>query len=450
MSTSPAVRYASCGDGHVAYQVAGSGPVDLLVSSYGNASIESFEDEPRLAAFMDALAAFARVIRFDWRGVGLSDPAPAGSEGPEASMAGRVQDMLAVMDAVGAEKVAVLAWMLTGPPAVLLAAQAPERVCSLVFVNTTARMLEAPGYEFGVPLDVVRQFDEEVIDPSAGTDAAEVVAVHAPSMAGDDAFRRWWVDAGRRGASPARARAFLRTIMETDVRAELGSLSVPSLVLQRRASIWFRPEHGEYLAEQIPGARLVWLPGSDMPPFTEAADLVVEEIEEFLTGVRTLRAPETELATLLLTDIVGSTGLASSLGDRRYRALLDGLDAVTAREVGRHRGRVVRSTGDGALAVFDSPARAIRCAKAVVAAAGAEGYGLRAGLHTGEVELHGPAVGGVALHIGEGVCSSAAAGEVVVSRTVADLVAGGDFELVDLGERELPGAAAAWRLFRVA
>ena len=446
MSTSLPVRYAPCGEGHVAYQVQGSGPVDLLVSSYGNASIGSFEEEPRLGAFMEALAGFARVIRFDWRGVGLSDPLPgAASEG----MGRRVEDMVAVMDAAGADKAAVLAWMLTGPPAILLARTVPERVAAIAFVNTTARLLEGPGYEFGVPLSVVRQFDEEVMEPSAEADSAEVVAIHAPSMAGDDVFRRWWVDSGRRGASPARARAFLRAMMATDMRGELDSLTVPSLVLQRRDTVWFRPEHGEFLARHIPGARLVWLPGSDMPPFTETADLVVEEIEEFLTGERTVRVPDTELVTLLLTDIVGSTGLAAALGDRRFRALLDGHDAVAAREVERHRGRVVRSTGDGTLAVFDSPARAIRCAKALVAAAAAEGYGLRAGVHTGEVERRGADIGGVALHIGERVCAVAGAGEVVVSRTVADLVAGSGLELEDLGERDLQDAGSAWRLFRV-
>jgi class 3 adenylate cyclase/pimeloyl-ACP methyl ester carboxylesterase len=444
MTSAPPIRYAPCGGSHVAYQVIGSGPVDLLVSSYGNASIGSFEDEPRLASFMEALSRFARVIRFDWRGVGLSDPLPAGE-----GMSARVDDMVAVMDAAGAAKVAVLAWMLTGPPAVLLAKAAPERVSSIVFVNTTARLLEGPGYEFGVPREVVRQFDEEIINPEAEADSAEVVAVHAPSMANDAVFRRWWVESGRRGASPARARAFLRTLMETDVRDDLPSVSVPALVLQRRNSVWFRPEHGEYLAAQLPDARLVWLPGSDMPPFTEGADLVIGEIEEFLTGERTITAPDTALVTVLLTDIVGSTELAASIGDRRFRALLDGNDAVTASEVSRHGGRVVRSTGDGTLAVFDSPARAIRCAKALVAAAANEGYGLRAGVHTGEVEVRGSDVGGVAVHIGERVCATAAGNDVVVSRTVADLVAGGDFDLVDLGEHDLGGTGGAWRLFGV-
>jgi class 3 adenylate cyclase len=446
VSSAPAIRYAPIEGGHVAYQVTGAGPVDLLVPSYGNASIASFEDEPRLAHFMGALASFARVVRFDWRGVGLSDPVPATS--PDG-MERRVEEMVAVMDAVGSVRGAVLAWMLAGPPAVALATSHPERVSSLVFVNTTARMLEAPGYEFGVPMEVVNQFDQEVIAPEVEVDSAEVVAIHAPSMAGDAVFRRWWDESGRSGASPARARANLRATMNTDVRGLLPRVSAPSLVLQRRQSIWFRPEHGEYLAAHIPGARLVWLPGSDMPPFTEGADLIVEEIEEFLTGERHVHEPETELATVLFTDIVGSTELAGSLGDRRWRDLLDRHDETAAREVSRFRGRVVKSTGDGVLAVFDSPARAIRCALSLTAAAAGDGLELRAGLHTGEIEVRGADIGGIAVHIGQRVCATAGAGEVVLSRTVADLVAGGGFDLEDHGEHELRGVAGSWRLFGV-
>jgi class 3 adenylate cyclase len=443
--TSPTIHYAPLDGGHVAYQVVGAGQVDLLVSSYGNASIDSFEDEPRLAHFMDSLAAFARVIRFDWRGVGLSDPAPA----TDADfVSARTDDMVAVLDAVGSHRCAVLAWMLAGPPAIALATSRPERVAALVFVNTTARMLQGEGYEFGVPREVVELFDEEVIAPEVEVETAEVVAVHAPSMAGDETFRRWWEASGRSGASPARARANLQAMMGSDVRGLLASVAVPSLVLQRRQSIWFRPEHGRYLAEHIPEAKLVWLAGSDMPPFTEGADAIVEEIEEFLTGERHVHGPDTELATVLCTDMVGSTELAASLGDRRWRDVLDRHDEITARQVGRSHGRVVEHTGDGALALFDSPARAIRCALSLLAAAPDGGFTLRAGVHTGEIESRAGETGGVAVHIGQRVCAAAGAGEVLVSRTVADLVAGGGFDLEDRGEHELAGVSGAWRLFR--
>ena len=443
MSVTRTTSYARAADGgYVGYQTMGAGPVDLLISSYGSVSIDSFDELPQLAHFLDSLASFARVVLFDWRGVGLSDPLPAS---PEPDLPHATADILAVLDAIGT-KPSLLAWLNTGPTMVTLAARHPDRVRSLILSNTIAKLEQAPGYEWGVPTKVVSSFLTDVIDPNGAGENERVVAIHAPSTVGDTNFARWWDDGGRRGASPGTAQRIMRALIAADVRELLPSVRVPTLVLHGRNVEWYRLGHGRYLADHIPGARLVELDSTDMPIFTDAAESALEEIEEFLTGERHMHAPPRELMTVVFTDVVDSTRQLSALGDRRWREVLDDLDRLADREVRRHRGRVVKTTGDGMLAVFDSPARAIRCTTAIAATAPVP---LRAGIHTGEIELRGSDVGGFAVHVGQRVCAAAAAGETLVSRTVADLVAGSGFTFVDRGEHELKGLDGRWQLYAV-
>src|SRR5215471_6476240 len=363
MSSTRRTQYARAPDGaYVAYQTMGSGDVDLLIGSYGSISIDSFDEMPQLAHFLDTLATFVRVVLFDWRGVGLSDPLPAD---PEPALPHGTADVLAVLDAIGTQA-SFLAWLNSGPTAVTLAARHPNRLRSLILANTIAKLVRAPGYEFGLPPQLAAQFDDDVIEPSGSeTYTSELVRLHAPSLASDEAFVRWWEDGGRRGAGPATAHRFMQGLTNADVRELLPSVSVPTLVLHGRDITWYRVGHGKYLANHIPNAKFVELPSADMPVFTTASELALEEIEEFLTGQRHTHEPPRELMTVLFTDIVDSTRQLAEVGDRRWRTVLDEYERATEREVLRFRGRVVKATGDGMLAVFDSPARAIRCAIAI-------------------------------------------------------------------------------------
>jgi class 3 adenylate cyclase len=446
MTTTRATSYARSADGgYVGYQTMGSGAVDLLIGSYGSISIDSFDELPQLAHFLDSLASFARLVLFDWRGVGLSDPLP---DDPAPTLAHSPADVLAVLDAIAADDApaALLAWLNSGPTAVTLAAEQPDRLHALLLVNTLAKLVRAPGYEFGISRATARSFDEDVIDPSGTGGEFEVVRMHAPSMVADESFVRWWENGGRRGASPSTAHRFMRGLAAADVRELLPAVTVPTLVLHARDVGWYNVENGRYLATHIPGAKLVELPSADMTVFSDAAELAVEEIEEFLTGERHVHEPARELMTVLFTDIVDSTRQVATLGDREWRRVLDEYERMAEREVRRFRGRVVKTTGDGMLAVFDSPARAIRCATTIAAQSTVE---MRAGLHTGEVELRGADVGGFAVHVGQRVSAAARAGEVLVSRTVSDLVAGSGFEFDDRGEHDLRGIPGHWQLYAV-
>jgi len=444
-----ATRYATADDGaRLAYQVRGAGPVDLLIPSYGFISVATFDEEPRCAWFLERLQSFARLICFDWRGIGLSDPFDP-ARPPTLDRA--AEDVRSILNRVGSAQAAFLASLLSGPAALQFAASAPSRAAGLVLVNTTARCLAAPGYEFGVPELVASRFTEEVIEPDADADSGAVVAVHAPSVASDPAFVHWWEDAGRRGASPAVARAYQTAFLATDVRALLPSIRVPALVIQRRDTQWFRREHGAYLAERLPGARYVELPGTDMPPFTENADLVVEEIEEFLTGARHVHDDgDRPLATLLFTDIVESTSHAARLGDHQWRELLHRYHERVSREVVRFRGNVVKTLGDGIIGTFDSPARAVRCAMSTRDAVESLGLQLRAGLHTGEIDLTDGDVGGIAVHIAARVMALAEPGEILASGALPALLVGSGITFEPRGEHELKGLPGTWPLFVVA
>ncbi len=440
------VRYARSGDTHIAYQVLGHGELDLLHFFASNASIDSMDEEPALLRFHKRLESFSRLIRFDCRGLGLSDPL-ALSELPALEQ--WVDDAIGVLDAVGVQSVAVLVDMEASAKAIMMTATHPDRVSQLVIVNGTARVAAAPDYPFGVPRDVIDRFLEVVTRPDALQEGFDDLALFAPSVAADPAFRSWWVRAGRRSASPSTAQAKMRTSNLADVRELLPLIRVPTLVLHRRDCPTITSAHGRYLAEHIPDATYVELPGRDSLYWVGETDGMLAEIEEFLTGTRQPPEPDRVLATVLFSDIVDSTAQASAMGDRAWRDRLDAHDAMVRRQLGRFRGTEVKMTGDGFFASFEGPARAIQCACAIRDGAQQLGVAVRVGLHTGEVELRGDDIAGIAVHIGARVAAIAEAGEVLVSRTVTDLVAGAGIEFDDRGERELKGVPGTWRVFAV-
>lgn len=440
------IRYARSGDVHIGYQVLGRGQPELLLFFASSASIDSLDEEPALRRFHDRLASFSRLIRFDFRGMGLSDPLTADAL---PAMEQWVDDALAILDAEDIRSATLLADLTAAPRAIMMAATHPERVSGLIIVNGTARVAAAPDYPFGVPSEVIDQFSAAVTDQSAADKRLDDVAMFAPSAQRDPAFRSWWVRAGRRGASPSTARALLQMQNLADVRQLLPLIRVPTLVLHRRDARTIRVAHGRYLAEHVAGATYVELVGQDSLYWIGETDRLLAEIEEFLTG--TSHPPESDrvLATVLFTDIVDSTSQASAMGDHAWRDRLDAHDVMVRRQLTRFRGTEVKTTGDGFLASFDGPNRAIQCACAMIDGAQQLGMQVRAGLHTGEVELRGDDIAGIAVHIGSRVAALAGPGEVLVSRTVTDLVAGAGIVFADRGEHTLKGVPGPWQLFAV-
>ena len=439
------IRYARSGDGYVAYRVRGDGPVDMLCcNETAMVSIDSIPDEPHWDHLERRLASFSRLITFDRSGIGLSDSPRSGDD--VAALAQQWgTDARSVLDAVGSER-AVVVSLCGGVIALSLCDTAPERVSHLVLLNSHP---SAHGVADDPWLRGYEKWLEEVAS-GAPTESTDDVALLLPSLSGDQRFRRWWAQAGQRGASPRVAAFQTRAVLELDLRHVLPNVHVPALVLWRRDAAFNVAAVGRYMADAIPGARCVELPGNDYFPFAGDADAVADEIEEFLTGARSARPVHRVLATILFSDIVDSTKQAVALGDTEWRARLDAHDAMLQREIDRFSGRMVKSTGDGVLATFDAPGRAIQCARAARAGAGQLGLELRIGIHTGEVELRGDDVGGVGVHIGARVTAIAEPGAVFVSSTVKDLVAGSDFRFVDRGAHELKGVPGTWPLFEVA
>ena len=437
------IRYADSNGVFIAYQVTGEGERDLLVVMDGFIPIDTMDDEPRLARTMRRLGSFARVVRFDRRGIGLSDPVSAHAP---PTLEQWVEDGIAALDAAGSERAVVLAASEASPVALLMAATHSDRISALVLVNGFARVLADDDYPEGQPAE----FLEDLLDttnPSRDV-GADDVAQFAPSAAGDEHFREWWHETGRRGASPATARALLRVALESDVRAVLPTIRVPALVAFLRDGP--APVGSSYVAAHIPGAKLVEVPGADDYWWaSDAARDVLDEIEEFLTGVRIGQDPDRRLLTLLFTDIVGSTEHTSTVGDARWRDLLDRHDAVVRRQLARFRGREVKTMGDGFLATFDGPARAVECACAIRDAAAQLGLQVRSGVHTGEVEVRGDDVAGIAVDIAARVAALADPGTVWASRTVVDLVVGSGLPFSDRGAHELKGVPGAWNLYVV-
>jgi len=446
----PETHYAKTAGGvHIAYQVLGDEPLDLVLVSWGGSHLELAWEIAAFARVYRRLASFSRLIRLDYRGTGMSDPLGL-SEQP--SLEARAEEMLAVLDAVGSERAAVVTNSVGGLVGVFFAASYPNRTASLVLDGCYARLARAPDYPWGVPREVLDQAVGRVADARVGTgDAIEVAGLRymAPHALHDAEFMAQYRRYYRYTSSPAAQRADSEIAVHADVRPLLSAIQAPTLVLYRSGDQWVGEAHALYLSEHIAGAKLVELAGEDNLIFAGDADADLDEIEEFLTGARHAPATDRVLATVLFTDIVGSTERAAELGDRRWRDLLDSHDRTVRRQLERFRGREVNTAGDGFLATFDGPGRAIECACAIRDAVRALGIEVRAGLHTGEIEARGDDVAGMAVHIGQRVSALAGAGEVLVSRTVTDLVAGSGLQFVERGEKELKGVPGTWAVFAV-
>jgi pimeloyl-ACP methyl ester carboxylesterase len=432
-------RYARSGDVNIAYQVTGEGPLDLVLVPGFVSHLESDWEEPRSAHFLDRLGSFSRLIRFDKRGTGLSDR-PSGLPDLET----RMNDVRAVMDAVGSERAALLGYSEGGPMSILFAATYPERTTALVLYGTYAKRLNPDEDYPWAPTPSARLAYAEEIERSWGTESD--LGTMAPNA--DPALRRWWSARARASASPGAARDLILMNSEIDVREVLPAVRVPTLVLHRHGDLDSSPDEGRYIAERIPGARFVELGGSDHVPWIDP-DQIVDEVEEFLTGVRGGRTPDRVLATVLFTDVVDSTGRAVALGDRPWRELLGRYYSLVREQTTRFGGVEVDTAGDGTLARFDGPARAARAALAIVESVRGLGLEVRAGIHTGELELTAEGIAGIAVHIGARIASQAAPGEVLASSTVKDLVVGSGLEFEQRGAVELRGVPGTWRLYAV-
>src|SRR2546421_1754915 len=442
MADVPEINYARSADGvHVAYQVLGDGPPDVVYANSFMSHIEVSWDYPPAVRFYERIAAFSRLVLFDRRGTGLSDPIVE-----HFTMEDRTDDIRAVMDAVDIDRAVLLGSSEGAMACLYFAALHPERVSVLILFSPLIAGLTDDEYSWAwtqESVDVLFGGLENAWATGAGVELTN------PSLVDDADARAWYARYFRLSASPSLVRTLMRHNLEVDIRDVLPAIGVPTLVLHRTDETWLNVGYGRYAASKIPGARLVELAGTDHYIWEQNSDVVAEEIEEFLTGVRRSRGPERSLKTVVFTDIVGSTERAREVGGERWRKLLDRHEAALQRQIARFEGQLVKTTGDGALALFDGPARAIRCGLAVREAMRGLGLEVRAGVHTGEVELRGDDVGGIAVHIAARVAASAGAGEVLVSRTVADLIAGSDVQLTDRGEYELKGIPERWRLFAV-
>jgi class 3 adenylate cyclase len=430
----------------VAYQVIGNGAHDLVVLPPGLISIDSIAAEPSMNRFHERLASFCRVLRFDYRGMGLSSRAPSMDAISPQLWA---QDAIAVMDAVGCPKATIFVSGWASMVGLVLAANYPDRVQGLAIVNGAARFLWAPDYPFGVKLSQSTALATVAYELDAVEQGVDVLEWMAPSVAGVEAFRTWWDLAGNRAASPTMASALGAVAWNGDVRDVLEHITAPTLILHRRDSTFRPPEHGRYLAERIAQSTYVELPGADVLYWVGDTAELLYEVEEFVTGVRAGAGADRVVATILFTDIVGSTARAADLGDDRWHGLLDDHDSIIRQQIGRFGGREVNTVGDGFLAVFSSPSVAIDCAAAIVAAVHALGIEVRAGIHVGEVEVRGGDVAGMAVHIGARIAALAAPSEVLVSSTVREIVTGSRRVFHARGEHELKGVPGQWRLYAV-
>jgi pimeloyl-ACP methyl ester carboxylesterase len=433
----PETRYAKSGDIHIAYQVFGNGPVNVVLAPPFVSNVENYWDEPNFARWLLRLASYARVVMFDKRGTGMSDRV---AELPGLEQ--RMDDLRAVMDAAGMKDAAVIGMSEGGPLTAMFAATHPERCRALVLYGSFAR------FASWIPTDEALAEFLAYVDQGWGTGGS--AAVFAPTRAGDPAFQRWWGRFERLGASPAAAKALMLMNSQIDISDIVATIRVPTLVIHRTEDTGINVEGGRYLAQHIPGARLIEFSGTDHIPFVgDHVNEIADAIEEFVTGTRTPVEVDRMLATVLFTDIVGSTAKAAELGDRRWRDLLDNHCATIRRNLTRFRGHEIKTTGDGILATFDGPARGVRCACAIADDVRPLGIEVRAGLHTGECEMMDSDIGGIAVHIGARVAGLADAGEVLVSSTVKDLVAGSGLRFSDRGCQSLKGVPGDWHIFGV-
>ena len=447
----PTVQYAKTPEGvHIAYQVVGEGPTDLIITCADYSNIEFLWHLPAVARYLRRLASFAKIIVFDPRGMGLSDPLTIERL---PTLETRMADTLAVMEAVGSRRAALMSSDSIGPLAIVFAATHPDRTAALILVATTCCGSWKPEYPWGWTEDQWDEYTRDMVEHWG--DAAYVRRYMerwgAPSIAADDDAVKAWATYFRLAASPGTALALDRMERDTDVRHILPTIQVPTLVLHREGDRLYAVDEGRYLADNIPGARFVELNGVDHEPWDGDSEAVATEVDGFLAMVRGEEAVfDRVLATVLFTDIVGSTERAAAMGDRAWRELLERHDAIVRAMLARYRGKEVDTAGDGFLATFDGPARAVRCALAVTESVRSLGIEVRVGLHTGEIELDGEDVRGIAVHIGARVGAKAGPSEVLVSSTVKDLVAGSGLGFDDAGEHEFKGVPDPWHLYRVA
>jgi class 3 adenylate cyclase len=440
----PETRYAETDAGYVAFQMFGNGPPTVLLVTNWLQNLDVMWDEPTLARYLDRLASFSRVICFDKRGSGVSDPVPLSAL---PTIEQWMDDARAALDAAGVDCAAVIGDTEGGPMAIMLAASLPERVTALVLINSFARWLRAEDYPIGMPPSTVDRLVDRY-EQHWGV-SADMLDLTAPSVAHDRRFRDWYNRYQRLSMPRGAATATYRWVTQLDVRAVLPTIRVPTLVLHRTGSRHHRVEFGRYLAGAIPDATLVELPGADSFPMQAGEQgALLDEVERFLTGTKAEPALDRVLATLLFTDIADSTGMAAQRGDAAWLELLAEHDRVVRDHLHRYRGVEISHTGDGFVARFDGPARAVTCAARLVDALDAVGITVRAGLHTGEVELVGDQVAGLAVHLAARIVDEAEPGRILVSGTVHDLVAGSGIEFSPRGERRLKGVPGAWTLYQ--
>lgn len=442
MVVRPEPKYARNGDIHLAYMTMGDGPPDLVSLGPSMSHLEISLEHPRARRYADRMASFSRLVMYDRRGSGLSDR----TIGPVA-VEEDVSDLLAVVDAVEADRPFIYGAGQGGSVALLFAATHPDRCAGVVAYSTPARYLRSDDYPYGWDEKTMEWWLDQVEQGALmGAEAAKRLA---PSMADDEEFAAWLARLGRAAGSPGAARDNFETLARSDIRHVLSAVSAPVLVLHRHDDLLFPVAQSRDLAERLPDARFVELPGADWVPMAGDMESLLDEIEAFVTGTRPPVDPDRLLATVLFTDVVKSTDTAAAVGDKRWRELLDRHDEISEREVVRHGGRLVESTGDGVFATFDGPARGIRAARAIVDAIAKIGISVRAGLHTGEIEVRGEKVSGLAVHIGQRVSTLAKGGEVLVSRTLPDLVVGSGIEFEERGDYELKGVPGRWQIYAV-
>ncbi len=437
----PITKYARSGDVHVAYQTVGDGPLDLVFVDQWWSNVDTLWDLPPLAHVLERIASFSRLILLDKRGTGLSDPVPLGGL---PTLEEWMDDIRAVLDAVGSIRTALLSGVGACYLTILFAATYPERTSALVLVDGYARLMGDDNYLPWLPREFPPEEGEAV---RAGWGTGVLLQRLAPREAEDPAVLQAFAAYERQSASPGMASAMLKMLYEGDVRRVLPAIRVPTLVIGHAKSARIPLEHTRYLADHIRGSKYVELPGDENLTWAGDPAQLLSEVQEFLTGVRPYEGSDRVLGTVLFTDIVESTKRAAELGDRRWRSLLTAHDRAAREEIERFRGREIQTTGDGFLVVFDGPARAIRCAAAIRDAVRPLGISIRSGLHTGEVELTEADVRGIAVHIGARIAALAGPGEILVSSTVKDLVIGSGIQFDDRGLHELKGVPDEWRIY---
>jgi class 3 adenylate cyclase len=442
MKEAPETRYSSGGDVCVAYQVVGQGSMDVVFIPDWRHHVEAQWDDPALSHALERLASFARLVVFDKRGTGLSDPVlPSALPSLEEWM----DDIDIVLGEIGSEAPVLFGQGAGGLLAMLFAAAHPERSRALILINAFARLTKAEDYPWGFSEEDQRTLLARWGRWGTGSHLDFI----APSVSLDAAIRDWFARVQRLSTSPTTSAAMQAALFGIDVRGILGTITVPTLVMATEGNSYVAADHGRYIADHISGAKFVALEGADHYWWYENGDRVVDEVQEFLTGARAGPLPDRVLATVVFSDLVASTERMRYLGDRRWTELLDRHDALCRRQVQRFRGRVVKSTGDGMVAVFDGPGRAIHAACAIRDALRGLDLQVRIGVHAGEIETRGEDVAGLAVHIAQRVQAVAHPDEVLVSRTVADLVAGSAIGFVDRGDHELKGVSGTWKLYAV-